>query len=120
MIPYGRQQITQQDINAVVETLKSDFLTQGPKVEEFEDKLCEYVNAEYSCVTNSATSALHIACLALNVSDKSLVWTTPNTFVATANCARYCNAAVDFVDIDKNTYNLCPVKLKQKLIFSVY
>ncbi len=115
MIPYGRQQITQQDINAVVETLKSDFLTQGPKVEEFEDKLCEYVNAEYSCVTNSATSALHIACLALNVSDKSLVWTTPNTFVATANCARYCNAAVDFVDIDKNTYNLCPVKLKQKL-----
>lgn len=116
MIPYGKQDITQADIDAVVDVLKSDFLTQGPQVPLFESKIKEAVNAEYAIAVNSATSALHIACLALGVGKGDVVWTTPITFVASANCALYCGAGVDFVDIDPETYNLSPVKLEQKLL----
>jgi len=116
MIPYGKQEITQQDIDAVVDVLKSNFLTQGPKVPLFEEAIKDAVNAEYAFAVNSATSALHIACLALGVGKGDVVWTTPITFVASANCALYCGADVDFVDIDPNTYNLSPQLLEQKLL----
>ncbi|WP_201576193.1 UDP-4-amino-4,6-dideoxy-N-acetyl-beta-L-altrosamine transaminase [Psychrobacter sp. H8-1] len=114
-IPYGRQNITKEDINAVVEVLESDFLTQGPKVPEFEDAIKEQCNVEYALAMNSATSALHVACLALGVGKDDIVWTTPITFVASANCALYCGATVDFVDIDPQTYNLSTQALKEKL-----
>jgi UDP-4-amino-4,6-dideoxy-N-acetyl-beta-L-altrosamine transaminase len=116
MIPYGKQEITQQDIDAVVDVLKSDFLTQGPQVPLFEASIKKAVNAEYALAVNSATSALHIACLALGVGKGDVVWTTPITFVASANCALYCGADIDFVDINSDTYNLCADKLEQKLI----
>jgi UDP-4-amino-4,6-dideoxy-N-acetyl-beta-L-altrosamine transaminase len=116
MIPYGRQEITQQDIDAVVDVLKSDFLTQGPQVPFFEKAIKDAVNAEYALAVNSATSALHIACLALGVGKGDVVWTTPITFVASANCALYCGADVDFVDVDSETYNLSPKLLEQKLL----
>jgi len=115
MIPYGKQEIIQQDIDAVVSVLKSDFLTQGPQVPLFEKAIKDAVNAEYVFAVNSATSALHIACLALGVSKGDVVWTTPITFVASANCALYCGADIDFVDIDSQTYNLSPELLEQKL-----
>lgn len=114
-IPYGRQTISDEDIAAVVEVMKSDFLTQGPKVSEFEQSVATKVGAKYAIAVNSATSALHLACLALGVGKNDSVWTSPNTFIASANCARYCGAMVDFVDIDAKTYNLCPIKLKEKL-----
>jgi len=116
MIPYGRQDINQQDIDAVVEVLKSDFLTQGPKVPAFEQAVMEACDAKYALAVNSATSALHIACLALGLGEGDWLWTTPNTFVASANCGLYCGAQVDFVDIDPNTYNLCTKELEKKLI----
>ena len=116
MIPYGRQEITQQDIDSVVEVLKSDFLTQGPKVPEFESALQKHTGSKYALAVNSATSALHIACLALGLKEGDTLWTTPITFVASANCGLYCGAEVDFVDIDSATYNMCPVKLEEKLI----
>ena len=116
MIPYGRQEITQQDIDAVVDVLKSDFLTQGPQVPMFEQAIKDAVNVEYALAVNSATSALHIACLALGVGKGDVVWTTPITFVASANCALYCGADVDFVDIDAQTYNLSAVELEKKLL----
>lgn len=116
MIPYGRQDITQADIDAVVEVLKSDFLTQGPLVPRFEQAVATYTGAEYAVAVNSATSALHLACLALGLGPGDVLWTSPITFVASANCARYCGADVDFVDIDPRTYNLCPQALEQKLI----
>lgn len=115
MIPYGRQEVTQSDIDAVTEVLTSDFLTQGPMVPRFEACVADKVGARYALAVNSATSALHIACLALGVSPGDRVWTSPVTFVASANCARYCGAEVDFVDIDPRTYNLDPVKLQTKL-----
>lgn len=115
MIPYGRQDISEKDIEAVCEVLRSDFLTQGPKTSEFEATLCEYTGAKHALVMNSATSALHAACLALDVGPGDLVWTSPVTFVASANCALYSGANVDFVDIDPNTYNMCPLKLELKL-----
>lgn len=115
MIPYGRQDITQQDIDAVTAVLTSDFLTQGPMVPRFEACVAEKVGARHALAVNSATSALHIACLALGVGPGDRVWTSPVTFVASANCARYCGADVDFVDIDSRTYNLDPVALKTKL-----
>lgn len=96
--------------------LESDFITQGPEVEHFENLLASYCGAKYAVAVNSATSALHVACLALGVGQKDLVWTSPITFVASANCARLCGAAVDFVDIDSRTYNLCPQALEEKLI----
>ena len=118
MIPYGRQNISQDDIDAVVEVLKSDFITQGPVVPEFEKAVANYCGAKYAVAVNSATSALHIACLALRVGPGDLVWTSPVTFVASANCARYCGADVDFVDIDPLTYNMSVACLSEKLEFA--
>ena len=115
MIPYGKQEITQKDIETVMSVLKSDFLTQGPQVPLFEKSINQAVNVKYSVAVNSATSALHIACLALGVGKEDVVWTTPITFVASANCALYCGADVDFVDIASDTYNLCSEKLEIKL-----
>ncbi|SFR45053.1 UDP-4-amino-4,6-dideoxy-N-acetyl-beta-L-altrosamine transaminase [Pseudidiomarina maritima] len=116
MIPYGRQSITQADIDEVINVLKSDFLTQGPKVPEFESAVANHVGVKHALAVNSATSALHIACLALGLGPGDWLWTTPVTFVASSNCALYCGAQVDFVDIDPRTYNLCPEKLEAKLI----
>lgn len=116
MIPYGRQDINQQDIDAVVEVLKSDFLTQGPKVPAFEQSVKDACDVKYALAVNSATSALHIACLSLGLKEGDWLWTTPNTFVASANCGLYCGAQVDFVDIDPYTYNLCEKELERKLI----
>lgn len=116
MIPYGKQDITQQDIDSVVEVLKSDFLTQGPKVPEFEKTIIDHTGAKYALAVNSATSALHIACIALGLGQGDWLWTSPITFVASANCGLYCGARVDFVDIDEATYNMCPKKLEEKLI----
>jgi len=116
MIPYGRHTISQQDIDAVVEALQSDFLTQGPQVPAFEQAITEACDARYAVAVNSATSALHLACLALGLGQGDWLWTTPNTFVATANCGLYCGAKVDFVDIDPRTYNLCAEALEKKLI----
>jgi UDP-4-amino-4,6-dideoxy-N-acetyl-beta-L-altrosamine transaminase len=116
MIPYGRQDITQEDINAVVAVLKSDFLTQGPCVPAFEVAVAKHVGAAHAVAVNSATSALHIACLALGLGPGDWLWTTPITFVASANCGLYCGAQVDFVDIDPRTYNLCPQALERRLI----
>lgn len=118
MIPYGRQDISQQDIDAVVEVLQSDFLTQGPKVPAFEKSVMEACNAKYAVAVNSATSALHIACLALGLGKGDWLWTTPNTFVASANCGLYCGAQVDFVDIDPRTYNMSAKALQQKLVIA--
>ena len=116
MIPYGKQEINQADIDAVVDVLNSDFLTQGPQVPAFERALMEVADASYALAVNSATSALHIACLALGLGEGDRLWTTPITFVASANCGLYCGASIDFVDIDPATYNLCPRALEQKLI----
>lgn len=114
-IPYGRQAISQEDIDAVVAVLHSDFLTQGPVVPAFEKAVASYCHANYAVAVNSATSALHIACLALGVGPGDIVWTSPVTFVASANCALYCGASVDFVDIDPQTYNLSVENLTTKL-----
>ncbi|MEW7009864.1 UDP-4-amino-4,6-dideoxy-N-acetyl-beta-L-altrosamine transaminase [Lentilitoribacter sp. EG35] len=116
MIPYGRQDISQSDIDAVIEILKSDFLTQGPTVEKFENSVATYCGARHGIATNSATSALHIACLALGLGPKDILWTSPTTFVASANCALYCGASIDFVDIDLQSHNMCVKKLEHKLI----
>lgn len=118
MIPYGKQDITQADIDSVVSVLKSNFLTQGPQVPAFENALMKATGADYALAVNSATSALHIACLALELGKGDILWTTPITFVASANCALYCGATVDFVDIDPATYNLCPKALEQKLVLA--
>ena len=115
MIPYGRQDIRQEDIDAVVEVLRSDFLTQGPRVPAFEAAVAERVGAAHGVATNSATSSLHVACLALGVGPGDLVWTSANTFLASANCARYCGADVDFVDIDPRTWNMSVDALRAKL-----
>ena len=115
MIPYGRQDITQQDIDAVVEVLKSDFLTQGPAVGQFETAVASKVDVRHAIAVNSATSALHIACLALGLGPGDWLWTSPLTFVASANCGLYCGAQVDFVDIDPRTFNMCAKNLAEKL-----
>ncbi|MCC5827202.1 UDP-4-amino-4,6-dideoxy-N-acetyl-beta-L-altrosamine transaminase [Alkalimonas sp.] len=115
MIPYGRQHISQADIDAVLQVLQSDFLTQGPAVPAFEQQLCILTGANYAIAMNSATSALHLACLALGVNAASRVWTSPISFVASANAARYCGAQVDFVDVDAETGNLCIQALRTKL-----
>jgi UDP-4-amino-4,6-dideoxy-N-acetyl-beta-L-altrosamine transaminase len=115
MIPYGRQQITQTDIDAVAAVLNSDFLTQGPTVPRFEQAVAACCGAKHAVAVNSATSALHLGCLALDLGPGDRLWTSPNSFVASANCARYCGAAVDFVDIDPRTYNMNVEALKQKL-----
>ena len=115
-VPYGRQDITHADIDAVVAVLRSDFLTQGPQVPLFEKTVAEHVGARHVVAVNSATSALHLACLALGLGPGDWLWTTPITFVASANCGLYCGAQVDFVDIDPRTYNLCPQALERKLV----
>ena len=116
MIPYGKQNINQADIDSVVDVLKSDFLTQGPQVPLFEDKVAKYCGAKHGVTVNSATSALHIACLSLGLGRGDYLWTSPNSFVASANCGLYCGAQVDFVDIDPKTYNLSTEELEKKLI----
>ena len=116
MIPYSRQSVDKKDIASVVKILKSNFLTQGPKVEEFEKKISNFSRSKYVVASNSATSSLHIACLALNLKSKDIVWTVPNTFVASANCAINCGAEVDFVDIDAMTFNICTTSLEKKLV----
>jgi UDP-4-amino-4,6-dideoxy-N-acetyl-beta-L-altrosamine transaminase len=114
-IPYGHQDITQADIDAVVGVLRSDFLTQGPAVTRFEKAVSEYVGAKHGVAVNSATAGLHVACLALGLTTGDVLWTVPNTFVASANCARYCGADVDFVDIDPHTWNMSVPALRAKL-----
>ncbi len=116
MIPYGRQDINQSDIDMVLDVLKSDFLTQGPMVPRFEAAVAQHVGAGHALAMNSATSALHVACLALGLGAGDILWTSPLTFVASANCGLYCGATVDFVDVDPRTYNMCPEKLESKLI----
>jgi len=115
-IPYGCQDIAQKDIDAVIQILKSDFLTQGPQVPLFEKTVSDYCDSEFGVAVNSATSALHIACLALGLGKGDWLWTSPNSFVASANCGLYCGAKVDFVDIDPLTYNLSTEELEKKLI----
>ena len=114
-IPYGRQNINQHDIDAVLDVLQSDWLTQGPAINRFEQAVADYCGVKYAIALSSATAALHIACLALDLGDQDWLWTSPNTFVASANCGLYCGAKVDFVDIDPHTYNLSIEKLEQKL-----
>jgi dTDP-4-amino-4,6-dideoxygalactose transaminase len=113
VIPYGKQDINQADIDSVVSVLQSDFLTQGPQVPLFEKTVSDYCGAKYGVAVNSATSALHIACLALGLRKGDWLWTSPNTFVASANCGLYCGAQVDFVDIDPRTYNLSTEELEK-------
>lgn len=115
MIYYGKQDINQTDIDAVIETLKSDFLTQGPAIERFEERVAAYCGAKYAVAVTNATSALHIACLAAGLKNGDIIWTVPNTFVASANCGRYCGADVDFVDIANDTYNMNVDELAKKL-----
>ncbi len=114
-IKYGRQDVTESDIAAVVDVLKSDLLTQGPVVPLFEKAVCDFTNAKYAVAVNSATSALHIACMALDLGPGDILWTCPNTFVATSNAAIYCGAEVDFIDIDKDSYNISVSELKKRL-----
>ncbi len=115
MIPYGRQEITEEDILEVEKVLRSDFLTQGPTVPRFEKSVANYCGTSYAIAVNSATSALHIACLAMDLGPGDWLWTSPNTFVASANCGLYCGANVDFVDIDLKTYNMSVDALSEKL-----
>lgn len=118
MIPYGRQDVTQSDIDAVVAVLQSDYLTQGPVVPLFEQTVATYVGVKHALAVNSATSALHIACVALGLGAGDLLWTSSITFVASANCGLYCGAEVDFVDIDPITYNICTKALEAKLLLA--
>tara|TARA_B100000787_G_C16192597_1_gene298457 strand:+ start:1799 stop:2956 length:1158 start_codon:yes stop_codon:yes gene_type:complete len=115
MIPYSRQSISKEDIETVVKVLKSDFLTQGKEVPAFEESVCEYTGSKFALAVNSATSGLHIACLALGLGSEDILWTSPITFVASANCGLYCGAKVDFVDIDPLTWNISIEKLELKL-----
>ena len=115
MIPYGRQEVTEKDIQEVISVLQSDYLTQGNVVPKFERAVSSYSGALHGVATNSATSALHIACMALKIGPEDIVWTSPNTFLASANCARYCGAEVDFVDINPQTYNMSVDALAEKL-----
>ena len=116
MITYGRQEITEADIAEIEKVLRSDFLTQGPIVPKFEQSVADYCGASHAIAVNSATSALHIACLALDLGPGDELWTSPNTFVASANCGRYCGADIDFIDIDPKTYNMSVDALSDKLI----
>jgi len=115
MIPYSRQFIDNEEIEAVLKVLKSDYLTQGPQVEKFENKVCKILNCKNAIAVNSATSALHIACLSIGLKKNDIVWTTPNSFVASSNCALYCDAKINFVDIDDSTFNISIIELKKKL-----
>src|SRR4051812_38332952 len=114
-IPYGRQDINQRDIRAVIDVLNSDWLTQGPAIERFERAVADYCGARYAVAVSNATAALHLACQALDIGPGDRVWTSPNSFVASANCGIYVGADVDFVDIDPQTYNLSVTELRRKL-----
>jgi UDP-4-amino-4,6-dideoxy-N-acetyl-beta-L-altrosamine transaminase len=116
MIPYGKQDLNENDLQAVLNVLNSDFLTQGPQVPLFEKNIAKYCGSNFAIASNSATSSLHIACKALGLCEKDYLWTSPNSFVASANCGLYCNAKVDFVDINPDTYNLCVKELEKKLV----
>ena len=115
MIPFSKQNINKDDINSVIKVLKSNYLTQGPKTLEFEKKISKFVNSKYAVSSNSGSSSLHLACLALGVSKNDIVWTVPNTYAASANCAINCGAKIDFVDIDSETWNIDVIKLEKKL-----
>ena len=115
VIPYGRQNITQEDINVVIEALQSDYLTQGPKILEFEKAFAEYVGSTYAVAVSNGTAALHLCALALDVQEGDKVITTPITFAASANCVRYCGGEVVFSDIDPDTYLLDIEKVKALL-----
>ncbi len=115
MIPYSRQSISEKDIEEVVKILRSDMITQGPSNKNFEEEICSYTTCKYSVLTNSATSALHLACLALGLGPNDILWTSPNSYVASANVGLFCNANVDFVDIELETYNMCVNSLEEKL-----
>ncbi len=115
MIPYGRQDISEEDIKSVIKTLKSDWITQGPAIKRFEEEIQNKIGCQFAITANSATSCLHLACMALGLKKNEWVWTSPNSFVASANAALYCAANIDFVDIDPFTYNLCAKKLEEKL-----
>ena len=115
MIPYSRQSINDDDINEVIKVLKSDLITQGPIVQKFAKTICTYTSSNYSVLTNSATSALHIACLSLGLGKGDILWTSPNSYVASANVGLLCNAEIDFVDIDPFNYNICIHALSDKL-----
>ena len=114
-IPYSTQSVNKSDINSVVKTLKSSFLSQGPVTLKFEKQISKLTKSKYAISANSATSGLHLVCLALGLSRKDLVWVSSISFVATANCAAYCGSKIDFVDIDSNTFNICSKSLEQKL-----
>jgi len=114
-IPYGKQFIDENDIKSVINTLKSEYITQGPEIEKFENEISKKVNAEYSIAVSSGTSALHLACLGLGIKKGDIVWTSSISFVASANCALYCGADIDFVDIEKDTGRICPIELETKL-----
>lgn len=116
MMRYGQQDVTDDDIQAIVAVCNSDFLTQGPQVPKFETAVAQYVSAKHAVAVNSATAALHISCLALGLTEGDVLWTSPITFPASANCALYCRASIDFVDIDIRTYNICPIALERKLV----
>ena len=115
MIPYSKQTIDKSDIKNVNTVLKSNFLTQGPETEKFERNLRRYVGSKYAVSCSSATAGLHLACLALDIKTNDIVWTSGISFIASANCAMYCNAKIDFLDIDLNTFNICPQKLRLRL-----
>ena len=112
-IPYGRQSISNEDISYLSKVLKSDFLTQGPLVPNFENDVKKYCGAKYAVASNSATSSLHLACLSLGVKEGDIVWTSAITFVSGSNCALFCGAMVDFIDINIDTFNMCPIKLEK-------
>ena len=118
MIPYGRQNINDDDVKIVTEVMRSDYLTQGPVTPKFENELASYCDVKYAVAVVNATSALHLSCISLGVGPGDLVWTSPISFVASANCAKYCGADVDFVDIDIDTYNISIPSLEKKLIES--
>ena len=114
MIPYSKQSISKKDTSAVLKVLRSNFLTQGPTVKRFEAKICKLTKAKFATACNNGTSALHLACLALNLQKGDIVWTVPNTFVATANCVLNCGGIIDFVDIDKEDFNISIQELEKK------
>ena len=116
MIPYSKQNITNDDIKSVVKVLKSKILTQGKEVVKFEKNIAKFVGSKYSIAVSSASAALHLSCLALELKKNEILWTVPNTFIASASCALHCQAGVDFVDIDEATSNISIDKLKAKLI----
>ena len=117
-IPYGKQSISKEDIEAVTQVLNSDFITQGPEVPKFEQSITQYSGADFAVALNSATSALHVACMSLGIQSGDIVWTSPLSFVASANCVIYCGGEIDFVDVDLDTNNICIKSLKSKLIES--